>query len=103
VIKENNLAGATKLGDDGTSVDRTLSSGGWQEAVNDGKLVQYFKLMLDSVKAKCNFTEEELADVMNRILKVLKGEERGKGLSVSGMRDNGLKCKNSLISPAISR
>jgi hypothetical protein len=103
VIIENNLTGTSKLVGDDITTDSTLSKPEWEEAVKDGKLVEYFKLELDRVKAKGNFTEEELKDAMNRIINVLKKAGRGKALSISGMRDNGLKCKNELTSPALSK
>lgn len=100
VITENNLTGTAQLTESGISIDGTLSKPDWEEAVKEGKLVEFFKLELDRVKEKGNFTEEELADTKDRILKVLK-TARGKGLSISGMRKNGLKCKNGLINHAL--
>jgi hypothetical protein len=102
VITENNLTGTAQLTDSGISIDGKLSRHGWEEAVKEEKLVEYFRLELDRVKAKGNFTEEELKDAMDRILKVLK-TARGKGLSIPGMRENGLKCKNGLINPALGK
>jgi hypothetical protein len=103
VITENNLTGTSQLTDGGISIDSTLSRPGWDDAVKDGKLVEYFKLELDRVKAKGNFTEEELKDAMDRIIKVLKKAGRGKALSIPAMKKNGLKCKNILINPALRK
>jgi hypothetical protein len=103
VITENNLAGTAKLTDIGISIDSTLSKPGWEEAVKDGKLVEYFKLQMDRVKSKGNCTEKELEEAMSKILRVLKKAGRSKALSISGMRKNGLKCKNELIYPALSK
>ena len=102
VITENNLTGTAQLVNGGISIDSTLSRPGWEEAVKDGKLTVYFKLELDRMKAKGNFTAEELTDAMDRVINILKNAGRDKWLSVSDMRNNGLKCKNSLISPALS-
>jgi hypothetical protein len=102
VIKENNLTGTAELEDGAISVDRTLPRGGWEEAIKTDRLLEYFKLELDRIKAKGNFKNEEIADAMSRILKILKKAGRGKGLSISGMKDKGLKCKNGLISIALS-
>lgn len=103
VIKENNLTGTAKLEDNGTSIDRTLSKPEWGDAIKNDKLLEYFKLELDRIKANGTFTLEEIADAMNRILKILKKAGRSKGLSISGMKDNGLKCKNGLISISLSK
>jgi hypothetical protein len=97
LIKKNNLTGIVKLTDSGISIDGTLSQG-WEEAVKEGTLVDYFKLELDRLKENGNFTEDEIADAMGRILKVLKKAKRVKdGLSISGMRENGLKCNDALL------
>lgn len=101
VITENNLTGTAQLVNGGISIDSTLSRPGWEEAVKEGKLTVYFKLELDQVKAKGNFTAEELSDAANRILEVLKKAAAGKGLSIQDMKDRGLKCKNALIRPAL--
>ena len=103
VITENNLSGTAKLTDSGISNDDTLSKPDWEEAVKEGKLVEFFKLELDRVKAKGSFTEKELEGACNRILKVLGKAGRSKALSILDMRKNGLKCKNELISPALSK
>ncbi len=101
VINENNLTGTAQLVEGGISIDSTLSRPGWEEAVKEGKLVEFFKMELDRVKAKGKFTDEEILDAANRILELLKKAATGKGLSIQDMKDRGLKCKNALLRPAL--
>ena len=103
VITENNIAGTAKLTDSGISMDSTQYKPGWEEAVKDGKLVEYFKLQMDQIKSKGNYTEKELEEAMSKIFHVLKKTGSGKALSISDMRKNGLKCKNELINPALNK
>jgi hypothetical protein len=64
--------------------------------------VGLFRVKLDRVKDKDNFTEEEILNAMNKICQVLKAG-KGKWLSISGMKELGMKCKNALIRPALAR
>jgi hypothetical protein len=103
VITENNLTGTAKLVDGCITFDDTITKPGWGDAVKEGKLLEFFKLEMDRIRAKGDFTEEEVVEAMDKILKVLRKMGNRKWLSVSGMRDNGLKCKNMMINPALSR
>ena len=103
VITENNLTGTAQLVEGGISIDSTLSRPGWEEAVKEGKLVDFFKIELDRVKAKSKFTDEEISDAANRILELLKKAATGKGLSIQDMKNRGLKCKNELLRPALRK
>jgi len=103
VITENNLTGTAQLVEGGISIDSTLSRPGWEEAVKEGKLVDFFKIELDRVKAKSKFTDEEISDAANRILELLKKVAPGKGLSIQDMKNRGLKCKNELLRPALRK
>jgi hypothetical protein len=99
LILEENLTGMVQF--DGKGSDKCKTE--WEEAVKDNKVVGLFRLELDRVKAKGNFTEEEIIDAMNKISQVLKMAGKGKWLSISSMKELGLKCKNALIRPAIER
>ncbi len=101
VITENNLTGTAQLVNGGISIDSTLSRPGWEEAVKEGKLVEFFKIELDRIIAKGKFTDEEISDAANRIREVLKKVAPGKGLSIRDMKDSGLKCENALLRPAL--
>jgi len=104
LIVEDNLTGTVQLDEGGigiSSVDNLSQE--WEEAVKDNKIVAFFRLELDRVKAKGNFNEEELEGAMNRILEVLKKAGKSKLLSISDMKELGLKCKNALIRPSLRR
>jgi hypothetical protein len=102
VILENNLAGTAQLVDNGISINNKLSNPGWEEAVKDGKLVEYFKIRLDKVKAEGRFTEKEIADTAEKILNVLKKAGTSRGLTIQDMKTRGLNSKNALINPALN-
>ncbi len=98
LIVEHNLAGTVQL--DGKGSDKCKAE--WEEAVKNNNVVGLFRLELDRVKAKGNFTEEEIVHAMNKICQVLKAE-KGKWLSISSMKELGMKCKNALIRPSLER
>ena len=101
LIIENSLTGTAQLVDGGISTDNLLSRPGWEDTVKKDKLVEYFKVELDRIKAIGKFTDEEISDAANKILKVLKKAGTCKGLSIRDMKSQGLKCKNALISFAL--
>ena len=98
LIVEHNLAGTVQL--DGKGSDKCKAE--WEEAVKNNNVMGLFRLELDRVKAKGNFTEEEIVHAMNKICQVLKAE-KGKWLSILSMKELGMKCKNALIRPSLER
>lgn len=98
LILEENLTGTVQL--DGKGSDKCKAE--WEEAVKNNKVVGLFRVKLDRVKDKDNFTEEEILNAMNKICQVLNAG-KGKWLSIIGMKELGLKCKNALIRPALGR
>ena len=98
LIVEHNLAGTVQL--DGKGSDKCKAE--WEEAVKNNNVMGLFRLELDRVKAKGNFTEEEIVHAMNKICQVLKAE-KGKWLSILEYESTGMKCKNALIRPSLER
>jgi hypothetical protein len=56
---------------------------------------------LDKVCSRGKYTQEEMDDAIKRILSVLKKAGKGRWMSIKEMKENGLKCKDSLIRPAL--
>jgi hypothetical protein len=56
---------------------------------------------LDKVCSRGKYTQEEMDDAIKRILSVLKKAGKGKRMSIKEMKERGLKCKDSLIRPAL--
>ena len=103
VIRESNLAGTVDLNDDGISINDKLRGPDWENAVPEGKLLDTFRSELDRVRSRDKFTEEELEDATKDILNILKKAGRGAWVSIDEMRELGLKCKDSLIRPALRK
>jgi hypothetical protein len=101
VIRESNLAGTVDLNDDGISTKYELNGPDWELAVQEGKLLDKFRFELDRVCMRGKYTDEELETAKKKILKILKNAGRQACVSIDGMRERGLKCKDSLIRPAL--
>jgi hypothetical protein len=103
VIRESNLAGTVDLNDDGISVDDKLRGQDWELAAQESKLLDKFRSELDRICSRDKYTDEELDAAKKNILNILKNEGRQAWVSIDGMREKGLKCKDSLIRPALRR
>jgi hypothetical protein len=100
LIRESNLAGTIHLTSEGIKVDDKLKGEEWERAVENNTLTELFQMELDRIRSRDRYTEEELQDAARRILDILK-MAKGKLLSISRMREMGLKCKDALIRPAL--
>jgi hypothetical protein len=103
LITESNLASTISLKEGRTIVDKELKGPDWEKAVNEDKLLNILKIELGRICSRGKYTEEELIDAEKRILDVLKRAGKGKWISIKDMRAQGLRCKDTLIRPALER
>jgi hypothetical protein len=59
MIKENNLAGTVDLHKGGTRVNDKLSNKEWEDAVQNEKVVDLFRVELNKAKSRSDFTDAE--------------------------------------------
>jgi hypothetical protein len=102
LIRESNLAGTIRLTPEGTKIDDKPKGEEWKSAVENNTLMALFQIELDKVGSRDKYSKEELQDAMHRILDVLRKAKR-KWLSINQMREMGLKCKDALIRPALTK
>ena len=103
LIKESGIIDTVNLKEHGEVVYNDPMGPEWEKAVCENTLIDKFKLNLNRVSARGRYTREELEEAIERILKVLKKAGKGEWMSKKDMRKNGLKCKDSLIRPALDR
>ena len=101
LIKESNIVGTIHLKENGTFVNGELEGPDWKKAICENKLLDTFRSELDRVSGRGKYTQEEIDDAINRILSVLKKAGKGRWMSIKEMKKYDLKCKDSLIRPAL--